>query len=790
MYSSSIQRFGGGSSSPDYLYYNADIVNNTTGDVDENGKAVVEPQIRFNETRDTALIKNVSDYYFSIIRFQMNGSSKDLPLFIPNIREGTGQTNPNLTEYAMACGWTQTFQTTTTFAINGNTSSTKAGVITCATSTALTGLSIGNVVALSGLTGAGAVLNGTFGVITALTSGTSFVFTSNLGTSTPVVAAGAYTGTATLSLTLSALPAARRILFSSDTSNPVLAPIPRGLQSINFQNYYSASIPYAAGSIVQYAAGGYTAATDPLFIYNSYSGPFWTATIPSPQIDTRWTAIPSSFPLSAYSAWNPNRSYINPAPAWSTSGVYAIGAIVSYNGITWKANFANGPEPIGNAPPFPTGIPATPFYWTAEIPSTDNSYIVSYNNGIYYANGTITGGKIPSGQTPSSTSVYWAATDDNQGQSQDLSSRYYWLYTYNSFVQLWNNTMFDVANPNRSAAAGDTSTSAWQDTYNAITTAITAYNTANGLTGPNALSTPWATFGAFCDQYVPPQLIYNVSTGKFSISASNMSFGNLLQTFTPSTATAGTPIILGQAARPQSRLFFNTNLAGLLSNFQNDTWNSPGSSASAAISPYPITTSQPSLSVPNGYAIEILFPNRFYTNVVDYRNAPTSAGSNPAPAGYVPTNYAWVYWIAEQDYTSTDSLWSPISSIVFTTSLIPVKTEATAQPVNLGSGNTGISAATSQSAFQPIITDIAIDTSQGTIGSAAYRQSVYYAPVAEYRLADFAASNQELRNIDIQVFWKGRLDNVLYPIRMYNMSSVNIKILFKKKGVEGKIPNL
>jgi hypothetical protein len=728
MYSSSVQRFGGGSSGPDYLYYNADIVNNTTGDVDENGKAVVEPQIRFNETRDTALIKNVADYYFSIIRFQMNGSSKDLPLFIPNIREGTGQINPNLTEYALGCGWTQTFQTTTTFSITGNTSSTKAGVILCNTATALTGLSVGSVVVLSNLTGAGAVLNGSYGVITALTSGTSFTFTSTLGTSTPVVLAGAYSGTATLSLTLSALPAMRRMIFNTDTQNQTLAPIPRGLQNPNFLNFYSASTLYSVGQIVSYTTTGvYSAATDPLFIYNSYSGPFWTAVIPSPQTDPlRWKSVVA--PTTPYQPWNPNNSY-------------AIGAFVSFN------------------------------------------------NSSFQAIAIIAGGTIPTGSTPSSTSVYWSATDDNQGQSQDLSSRYYWLYTYNAFVQQWNNTMFDVANPNRSAAPGDTSTSAWQDTYNAITTAITAYNDANKLTGAAAYSTPWATFGAFCDQYVPPQLIYSVSTGKFSISASNMCFGNLLQTFTPSTATAGTPIVLGQAARPLSRLFFNTNLAGLLSNFQNRTWNDPGSSSVGTYSPYPLTTTQPSLSVPNGYAVEIVFPNRFYTNVVDYRNAPTSAGSNPAPAGYVPTNYAWVYWIAEQDYTSTDSLWSPISSIVFTTSLIPVKTEATAQPVILGTGNTGVSAATSQSAFQPIITDIAIDTSQGTIGVAAYRQSVYYAPVAEYRLADFASSNQELRNIDIQVFWKNRLDNLLYPIRMYNMSSVGIKVLFKKKGVEGKIPD-
>jgi hypothetical protein len=113
-----------------------------------------------------------------------------------------------------------------------------------------------------------------------------------------------------------------------------------------------------------------------------------------------------------------------------------------------------------------------------------------------------------------------------------------------------------------------------------------------------------------------------------------------------------------------------------------------------------------------------------------------------------------------------------------------VKTEATGQPNVLGTGNLGDTRATSQSAFQPIITDIALDTSAG--GADDYRQFIYYAPNAEYRMADFAASKQELRNIDIQVFWKNRLNNQLYPVTMFNLSSVSLKMMFRKKTLEGK----
>ena len=153
------------------------------------------------------------------------------------------------------------------------------------------------------------------------------------------------------------------------------------------------------------------------------------------------------------------------------------------------------------------------------------------------------------------------------------------------------------------------------------------------------------------------------------------------------------------------------------------------------------------------------------------------------PLGYVPIAQQKVYWKNTQDYKSVDTLWSPISSIVFTSTLLPVKTEQTGQPVELGLSNLGESFPTTQSAFQPIITDIALDTAAG--GADDYRQFIFYAPNAEYRLADFGTSKQEIRNIDIQVFWKNRLDNELYPVSMFNLSSVSLKFMFKHKRVEG-----
>ena len=224
-----------------------------------------------------------------------------------------------------------------------------------------------------------------------------------------------------------------------------------------------------------------------------------------------------------------------------------------------------------------------------------------------------------------------------------------------------------------------------------------------------------------------------------------------------------------QAGSPREKLWFNQNMFGLFTNFANYYWNVVGSTTQGPFA-------AAGVAAPLGYTNEILFPNKLYTNLIDYQVAPYTS--------YVPTAEQQLFWVNEQDYASNDSLWSPVSSIVFTSALIPIRAEQTGPPVVLGNGNTGISAPTSQSAFQPIITDISVD--QSSTGPQGYRQFIYYAPTAEYRLADFASSKQDIRNIDIQVFWKNRLNNELYPITMYNLSSVSIKVMFRHKNVIAK----
>jgi hypothetical protein len=475
------EKQGGDLDLPNYVYYNCDIINNKTDDLNASLITDPDPQIRFNETRDTALIKDASQYEFSIVRFTMNGANRDLPLFIPNIT--VGQSDVNLTNYKVAITLQQSWQT-------------------------------------------------------------------NLGV-----------------ITFNIAPIPSNVRYVPEIINDVLAPIPNA----------------------------------PLLV-------------------------------------------------------------------------------------------------------------------------------------------------------QDVSSRYYWCLTYQHWLDTINTTLLTAHT-------------------NLYTQFQQAWVATAGLTDPF----PYANFTAFQNVVQTPQIVYNEATKIFTIFGDSDGYGQRLEPFTPLPYVAGTAVA---TTRPQERLFFNTNMAGLFANFSGLYWNTVNISNivinDVAYPAFPTP-------VPSGYVREMIFSNEFYSNVADYRLAPYSG---VPPLGFVPIAKQKVYYKLVQDYKSVDSIWSPISSIVFTTSLLPIKSEASSAPNILGTGNLGDSAPTSRSAFTPIITDVSLDTATG--GADDYRQFIYYAPLAEYRMSDLSCSKQEIRNIDISVFWKFRLNNQLYPINMFNLSSVSLKMMFRKKGIKGE----
>lgn len=287
---------------------------------------------------------------------------------------------------------------------------------------------------------------------------------------------------------------------------------------------------------------------------------------------------------------------------------------------------------------------------------------------------------------------------------QDLSTRYYWVYTYSHWLELVNNAL--------------------QACITDLNTQITNAWTTAGY----ALPAPVITTQA-------PQITYNPTTNLFSIYADRYGFGGADRTSVSSTT-----------ANESFKLFFNNNMYGMFSNFQNTYYNYPGTELDNEI---------------------------YIGRVGPYQNLVNVSSGSPTPSANK------TYWLMTQDYQSTSTLWSPIESIVFNSTLLPLVFEQTGDPVRFGDSTVNTENVNSRPAFQPIITDISLplDNAHG------YRELIYYAPQAEYRLASFQRSRQTINQIDVQVYWKNRLDAKLYPVQMFNSSSVSLKIMFRRRGI-------
>lgn len=363
---------------------------------------------------------------------------------------------------------------------------------------------------------------------------------------------------------------------------------------------------------------------------------------------------------------------------------------------------------------------------------------------------------------------------------QDLSSRYYWVYTYKHWVTLVNEAF--------RAAMYLT----WQEFGSTWRTDPTIDRTVSPF--------PYTTFDDFLADHQVPFMKYNEETKCFEIYGDTRAFNVCGQVGTPVTdlyngglqpsvpafvpPTAPTaPSVAVPNSQAILRLFFNSNMYGLFTNFNNTYY---GAVAGDTI-PFPLTAAPVTVGIngfglpPSDYTNEILFMNQNYTNILN--NNPTLQGLNatPPPAYnpffLIPATDQNLYWIIKQDYNSTNSLWSPVQALVFTSTLLPIKKEYTAKALTLGEGNVTGSTG-SKNAFEPIIADFVVDQQQEK--AEGWRDFTLYEPTAEYKLASIQASHDEIRNIDVQVFWKYRLTGELIPLSMFNCSDVSIKMLFRR----------
>lgn len=123
-----------------------------------------------------------------------------------------------------------------------------------------------------------------------------------------------------------------------------------------------------------------------------------------------------------------------------------------------------------------------------------------------------------------------------------------------------------------------------------------------------------------------------------------------------------------------------------------------------------------------------------------------------------------------QEYSTTIN-WTPVESIVFVSNTLPIVSNQLASPL-IFNENQIVTGEGNNAKFAQIITDI-VSTNQ------SYKPNVLYLPSAEYRMVGMSG-NRPLTNVDISVFWRNRLGQLI-PLNLLSGGSCSVKFLFRKK---------
>jgi len=212
-------------------------------------------------------------------------------------------------------------------------------------------------------------------------------------------------------------------------------------------------------------------------------------------------------------------------------------------------------------------------------------------------------------------------------------------------------------------------------------------------------------------------------------------------------------------------------------------WNTSSNSASLYLDQANFGGSTPLYSLYFNQALYTLFssfPATYYgsvgvSNGLNYNiNVPNTQGLNsiflPVVVVAPATQTACIQINQEWD---TTALWTPVSSIVFTSATFPIIPNRLSPPQAYDNGVLfNLNPNSNNSNFAQVITDIAS-------ADICYKPTLIYAPDAQYRLIDMVG-NTPLTNINIQVFWKSKIGNFV-PFRLATGNSCAMKLLFTKK---------
>ena len=215
-------------------------------------------------------------------------------------------------------------------------------------------------------------------------------------------------------------------------------------------------------------------------------------------------------------------------------------------------------------------------------------------------------------------------------------------------------------------------------------------------------------------------------------------------------------------------------------------WNTDTSVAgiyaeSAYYDNYPVGVVVPPINIYFNSPLANLFSSFVATNLGNFgttlgRNFLMTIGNfNGSQTIYLPTSAPvanqYVATTVFQE-NSTISSWTPISSIVFVSSTLPIVSNQLSAPLIYAEGGVVYAQDGNNANFAQIITDFVADESK-------YKPNLIYTPT-QLRLVDLYG-NQPISQVDIQVFWKSKIGQ-FYPLLLNSGGACSIKIMFSKKG--------
>ena len=166
--------------------------------------------------------------------------------------------------------------------------------------------------------------------------------------------------------------------------------------------------------------------------------------------------------------------------------------------------------------------------------------------------------------------------------------------------------------------------------------------------------------------------------------------------------------------------------------------------------------------------------------VYNNQNQNTSGGSRPTyPLTPVASSVSAIPQIILPQEHSTTILFSPISSLVFSTSLLPVQNTLLSKPAIFnfydGVTSSNLRSSGNNNVTAPVLTDFEL---QGATGTSSQTR-ITYTPTAEYRMLDLRGTTP-VNAVEVSVFWKDKYSG-LHRFNLAAGCAASIKILFRRK---------